>query len=46
MNKNKFIHDLEKLVSFQTLTGKPEGFQEAMTFIQEQISPQAHIQLA
>lgn len=45
MNKDIFLHDLEKLVSFPTLTGQPEGFQEAMSFIREQIDPRAHITL-
>jgi len=45
MNKDIFVHDLEKLVGFPTLTGQPEGFQEAMSFIQKQISPEAHVQL-
>lgn len=45
MKKDIFIHDLEKLVGFPTLTGQPEGFQEAMQFIQEQIDPRAHITL-
>lgn len=45
MNKDIFVHDLEKLVSFPTLTGQPEGFQEAMSFIREQIDPRAHVTL-
>ncbi len=45
MNKKKFIHDLGMLVAFPTLTGNSEGFSEAMTFIQNQIDPKAHITL-
>ncbi len=45
MNKKTFIHDLKKLIGFPTLTGQPEGFQEAMAFIVKQINPKAHITL-
>lgn len=45
MSREKFISDLSMLISFPTITGQPEGFAEAMAFVREQISSQAHVEL-
>jgi acetylornithine deacetylase/succinyl-diaminopimelate desuccinylase-like protein len=45
MSRDQFMHDLGELVGFPTITGQPEGFREAMLFVQEQISSQAQVEL-
>lgn len=40
-----FTQHLSKLTSFKTVTGQLEGFDEAMNFIQKQLSPEAHVQI-
>lgn len=43
MTTENFISDLTQLVSFQTLSGQKNGFLEAITFIQERVSPLSHV---